>query len=116
MLVPDGMRYLNGTEGSSVRNQPPIATFVPVGLYSSMASNCGRSVCARISLMTMGGMAGSGSSAPGEPPGRELARHEEPLSEAWEAPATRGTSEKPNPSAVTGQGARSPQVKEKTFV
>src|SRR4051794_18257571 len=98
------MRYFLGTALSSVRYQPPTSAFVPDGLKSSRLSSCGGSVCVRISLMTIGGRLGTGSSAPGEPPGKVLARQLVPLSGAWDRPGFFGTKENPSPSAVLGQG------------
>src|SRR5580765_501553 len=105
MLVPSRILYFFGALGSSVRNQPPMLTATGVGLNNSMLSSSGQSVWVRISLITTGGMAGSGSSAPGEPPGAALARHLAPSSGV--APGTFGTNEKPKPSGVAGQGATS---------
>src|ERR1035441_2618438 len=72
-----GMRNFRGTVKSSVRYQLPTFTLVPVGLQSSIASVSGGSVCARISLITIGACGpSSGSACPGVPPsvpfGRQL--------------------------------------------
>src|SRR3954469_9239761 len=98
------MRYFFGTALSSVRYQPPTSTLVPVGLKSSRLSSCGGSVWVRISLMTIGGTLGAGSSAPGEPPAKVLARQLAPLSGACVRPGFFGTKENPSPSAVLGHG------------
>src|SRR6187549_3608091 len=63
--------------------------------------------------MTMGAMVGTGSSAPGEPPGLVLARQRLPLSGAGDTPGLRCTSEKSARSGVTGQSGRSSYVTEK---
>ena len=82
-------------------------TATEVGLNNSMASTCGRSVWVRTSFTTIGGMLGSGSSAPGEPPTPALARHFAPSSGAGDVIDSFGTSEKPCPSGLTGHGAAS---------
>src|SRR5436853_3450031 len=74
MLVPFGTRNFLGVAASSLKNQPPTSTFVVVELNNSIASNCGGSVCVRISLITMDAMFTAGSSAPGEPPRFALGR------------------------------------------
>src|SRR5947208_16887569 len=91
-------------------------TATEVGLNNSMASTCGGSVWVRTSFTTIGGMLGSGSSAPGEPPTPALARHLAPSSGAGDVTEPFGTSEKPKPSGATGQGASSLHVPEKTVV
>ena len=57
-------------------NQPLMLAGVAVGFSSSMASTCGRSVCVRISLMTIGagGVAGVGSFWAGDPKSYALGR------------------------------------------
>src|SRR2546426_176106 len=58
MRVLSGIRNLNGTAASSVRNQPPTFTSAAVRLCSSMKSTRGGSVWVRVSLMTTAGVTG----------------------------------------------------------
>src|SRR5688500_753711 len=101
------MRNLVGAFGSAVRNQPLTSTAEAVGLNNSIVSVSGNAVEVSTSLMTIAGIPGCGSSAPGEPPRRALARQFAPLSGACVAPALVGTREKSSRSGTTGQGASS---------
>src|SRR5438132_13268561 len=101
MIVFDGMRNLCGIARWSVKYQLPMSTFIEFGLYSSMESTCGGSVCVSASLMRTRGTFDGGSSAPGEPPVNALARQFAPLSHALDgACSSITTSEKPKPSVV----------------
>src|SRR5687768_11518644 len=105
--VPVATRYFIGVLGSSVRNQPPISTAsARFGLNNSMKSTP-VSEWLRTSLINTGGTVAAGSSAPGEPPGKVLARQFAGLSGSGFEFGCIGTSEKPKSSAVTGHGARS---------
>src|SRR5689334_7156213 len=101
-MVLSGMRNFIGVLPSSVRNQPPTFTSAAVGLYSSMESTAGRSVCVSASLITTPATTGDGSSSPGEPPGLVLPRQLVGLSGFGLAFGFFGTSEKPKPSGVIG--------------
>src|SRR5262245_26663226 len=101
--VSSGIRNFQGTAESSVRNQPPMFTSLAVGLCSSMASTTGGSECVSTSLIRLEGIKGVGSSAPGEPPGRVLARQLERLLGFSLALGVLVTSENPYPSGVNGQ-------------
>ena len=74
IAVPSGMRNFLGAAPSSLRNQPPRFTSLALGLNNSIQSSSGRSVCVSASFTRTGRTAGSGSSAPGEPPAFALAR------------------------------------------
>src|SRR5207302_10884458 len=98
------MRNFFGVLKSSLNHQPPIFTFVPVGLYSSTLSvGGGVSVCDKTSLTRIGATScGAGSLAPGPPPTPLLGRHWDLLFHApGKALSSTATSEKPRPS-VTG--------------
>src|SRR5881628_1735354 len=101
------MRNFCGLAASSVRYHPPMLTDVAFGLNSSIASEAEASVRVRASLMSTGAIVLAGSSPPGEPPTLELARQFRALFGSGLEFGFTGTKEKPNPSAVTGQGARS---------
>src|SRR5262245_4317845 len=100
------MRNLVGLLASSVMNHPPSDTMLVVGLNNSINSVLAG---ARLStsLTRTEAMFGSGSSAPGEPPGNALARQ----FTAWSGSGLRfgstGTNENPRPSGVSGQGTSS---------
>src|SRR5206468_8067660 len=79
IIVPFGILNFVGNAASSVKNQPPMSTAAAVGLYNSIASTAGGSLWVNASLMTIPAITGSGSSAPGEPPGFVLARQLEGL-------------------------------------
>src|SRR5262245_2505662 len=102
MLVPSGIPYFIGALPSSERNHPPMLTADAVGLCSSIKSCNGGSECVSASFTTTGGIEDAGSSAPGDPPGTALARHENGLSGFPFAFGFRGTNENPNPSGVSG--------------
>src|SRR6266536_4704359 len=76
MLVLSGTRNFFGSTKSSLRNQPLILAGTGLGLSSSMASTCGRSVWVRTSLTSTGkeGGGSAGSSLAGEPKSRALGR------------------------------------------
>src|SRR5438045_159670 len=102
MVVGVGMRYFFGVPGSSVMYQPLMSTGDAVGLNSSIASFCGRSVWVRTSLTKIGGTGGSGeSSAPGVPYswplGLQLSLRSHVLKRAVGSTIT---SEKPRPSVI----------------
>ena len=82
MVVPLGIRYLKGIPGSSVRNHPPMSTFVEAGFNSSMESTWGGSVWASTSLILIGAINTGGSARPGDPPEIALALHFDPSSDA----------------------------------
>src|SRR5207253_1736868 len=101
-MVVAGIRYFLGVPGSSVMYQPLMSTGVVVGLNSSMASFCGRSVWVSTSLTKIGETAGSGeSSAPGVPYscplGRQLSLRSHVLKRAVGSTITR---ENPRPSVI----------------
>lgn len=107
MTVPSVMRNFFGLPGSSLRNQPPTFTGALPGLKISMVSSCGRMDAVRTSFTNTGAITGVGSSAPGDPPMRVLLRQWRPSLGFGLALGFTGTAEKPLPSTVTGQGARS---------
>src|SRR5213076_12054 len=74
MFVGSGRRNFFGVLESSLMNQPPRFTSPGVGLNSSMVSTCGGSVCVSSSLTRIAGILGAGSTAPGEPLMKLLAR------------------------------------------
>src|SRR5678810_1109861 len=104
IVVPEGIRNFWGTERSSVRYQLPKFAGVGPGLCNSIASTAGGSVCVRTSLIQTSGMLDGGSSAPGDPPARVLARQFAGLFGSELMFGLKGTSEKPPPSAAGGQG------------
>ena len=74
------------------------------GLYNSIESNCGGSVCVSTSLIHTDATDDGGSSVPGEPPNRVLARQFAALFGSEFRLGFTGTSEKPVPSGAMGQG------------
>src|SRR2546423_10790703 len=93
-----------GTSKSSVRNQPPIFTSLPVGLYNSIASGEG-SPKVSASFTTIPGRGGGlGSRAPGDPLTFALAR--QLLGRPGGALGFVKTSENPGPSVVRYQSSR----------
>src|SRR6266478_6317358 len=107
MNVLSGMRNFFGALRSSVKNQPPTSTAEAPGLYNSISSPGGPPGWVNASLTRMGAMEFGGSSAPGEPPASVLARQLDAVEGFGLAFGSRGTSEKPRPSAATGHGAAS---------
>src|SRR3989442_15232476 len=102
MVVPSGRRNFFGALKSSVRNQPPTLTALAVGLYSSIASTCGGSVCVNASLIKTGGIGvGAGPPSPGDPFSVALGRQLTLLLHvASGAVSLTITSEKPKPSVI----------------
>src|SRR5436305_9825652 len=96
------MRNFCGTARWSVRYQLPTSTEVGLGLWSSIESSWGGSVCVSASLIRTRGTVGGGSSAPGDPPTRVLERQFDFFSDSrGGACSSTTTNEKPKPS-VTG--------------
>ena len=85
-----------------------MSTLVELGLYSSIESSCGRSVCVRTSLIRILPIPEGGSSAPGEPPMTVLARQFRALFGSGFRLGLTGTNEKPVPSGAEGHGGRVP--------
>src|SRR5213594_542605 len=101
------MRYFFGLSASSVRNQPPRSTALVFGLNNSMKSDP-VSEWLRTSLMSTGEIGLMGSSAPGDPPKKVLARQFAGLPGSGRSFGFTGTSEKPKLSGAMGHGERSP--------
>src|SRR5688572_29709393 len=104
------MRNFAGVFASSLRNHPPISMGFAVGLNNSIQSCWGGALAVSTSLITMGAIADSGSSAPGEPPRCELARQLAPLSGACVVTEAFGTIEYPKLSGASGHGTSSSYV------
>src|SRR5687768_16233969 len=99
-MVSLGMRCFHGKLGSSGKYHPPISTELELALNSSIVSRRGGVELLNTSLITTPPSAEGGMPAPGEPKRCALARYV-PVA------ASASTSVNPNPSGVTGHGARS---------
>src|SRR5690348_3126261 len=107
MIVPCGILNFAGVLNSSLKYHPLISAASPVGFSNSMKSTAGGSVWVSTSLITTAGVETGGSSAPGDPPIRELDRQLPGSLRSRSIAFRTGTRENPEPSAVVGHGVLS---------